>query len=399
MKVLHVIPSVSPTLGGPTQVVLNLVKALRECNIEAEIVTTNDHGATLLDVPLYQLTEYEQVPVWFLPRFSPPLKEYIFSSAITQWLWQNIRNYDILDNHYLFSYASTCAGAIARWQKVPYTVRTMGQLSPWALAQSQRKKQVYNLLIERHNLNGAAVIHCTSEGEAADVRNFGIKTPTVTLPLGVNQPVTLPDAKQKICEMYQISPTTPIVLFLSRLHYKKRPDLLIRSLSKLAITQSNFHLILAGTGEPEYLHYLQNLVLDSGLTAQTTFSGFVTGKDKDLLLQGSDIFVLPSFSENFGIAVAEALSHGLPVIITPDIQIAPEIFTANAGLIVPGEEEAIANAIAQLLSTPEQRYQLGENGKNLVKHHYSWNAIAYQLTEVYRTIIEKQKLPKNLNFS
>ncbi|MBE9224268.1 glycosyltransferase [Phormidium sp. LEGE 05292] len=395
MKVLHVIPSISPTLGGPTQVVLNLVKALRECKVEAEIVTTNDN----VDAPLYQLTEYEQVPVWFLPKSSVSLKEYFFSPAITKWLWQNIQNYDILDNHYLFSYASTCAGAIARWQNIPYTVRTMGQLAPWALAQSRRKKQIYSLLIERHNLHRAAAIHCTSEGEVEDVRNFGIKTPTVTLPLGVNQPETLPDAKQKIRELYQINQTTPIVLFLSRLHYKKRPDLLIRSLSKLALNQTKFHLILAGTGEPEYLEYLQKLVSDSGLTAQTTFSGFVTGKDKDLLLQGSDIFVLPSFSENFGIAVAEALAEGLPVIITPDIQIAPEISRANAGLIVPGEEETIASAIVQLLATPEQRYQLGENGKKLVKERYSWNAIACQLTEAYRTIIEKQTLPNNINFS
>jgi len=388
MKVLHVIPSISPTLGGPTQVVLNLVKALRECKIEAEIVTTNDN----VDVPLYQRTEYEQVPVWFLPKSSLSLKEYFFSPAITKWMWQNIRNYDILDNHYLFSYASTCAGAIARWQKVPYTVRTMGQLAPWALAQSQRKKQVYSQLIERHNLNRAAAIHCTSEGEVEDVRNFGIKTSTVTLPLGVNPSETLPDAKQKIHEIYQILPTIPIVLFLSRLHYKKRPDLLIHSLSKLALNQTKFHLILAGTGEPEYLEYLQKLVSDSGLTAQTTFSGFVTGKDKDLLLQGSDIFVLPSFSENFGIAVAEALAEGLPVIITPDIQIAPEISRANAGLIVPGEKETIANAIAQLLSTPEQRYQLAENGKKLVKERYSWNAIADQLIQAYLTIIEKNTL-------
>jgi len=393
VKVLHVIPSVSPSLGGPTQVVLNLVKALRECNIDAEIVTTNDNGTSLLDVPLYQKIEYEEVPVWFLPRFSPPLKEFIFSSAITKWLWQNIRNYDILDNHYLFSYASTCAGAIARWQKIPYTVRTMGQLSPWALAQSQRKKQIYSLLIERHNLQCAAAIHCTSAGEAEDVRNFGITTPTVTLPLGVNQPEEFPNAKQEIREIYQISPEVPIVLFLSRLHYKKRPDLLIRSLSKLALNQTKFHLILAGTGESEYLQELQNLVLDSGLTKQTTFAGFVTGKDKDLLLQGSNLFVLPSFSENFGIAVAEALAHGLPVIITPDIQIAPEISVANAGLIVPGEEAAMANAIAQLLDNPEQRYQLSENGKKLVKQRYSWNIIASQLTEVYRTIIEQQTLP------
>ena len=125
----------------------------------------------------------------------------------------------------------------------------------------------------------------------------------------------------------------------------------------------------------------------------------MTGQDKDLLLQGSDIFVLPSFSENFGIAVAEAMSHGLPVIITPDIQIAPEIAQSKAGLVTPGEVEPLADAIAQLLTSPSQRQQLGENGKILVKHRYSWNAIASQLTSVYRSIIEGQTLPNHITFS
>jgi glycosyltransferase involved in cell wall biosynthesis len=397
VKVLHVIPSVSQALGGPTQVVLNLVRALRECNVDAEIVTTNDNGSTLLQVPLNQCIEYEGVPIWFLPRFSPPLKEFIFSPAIAQWLWQHIREYDILDTHYLFSFAPTCAGAIARIQNVPYTVRTMGQLAPWALAQSRQKKQVYTSLIERHNLNRAAAIHCTSNGEAEDVRNFGIQTPTVTLPLGVNSPVYLPDAKEKIRHIYGISPETPVVLFLSRLHYKKRPDLLIQSLAKLA-HQKQFHLILAGSGEADYSDELKHLVASLGLAEQTSFVGFVEGMDKDLLLQGSDLFVLPSFSENFGIAVAEAMAAGLPVIITPDIQIAPEIAAAKAGVIVVGEIEALASAIAQLLDSPQLRQLMGENGKILVSRRYSWIAIASHLSDVYSSIVKQENLPQQMDF-
>ena len=398
MRVLHVIPSVSPALGGPTQVVLNLVRSLRACGVDAEIVTTNDNGSTLLDVPLNQRIEYEGVPVWFLPRFSPPLKEYIFSPAIARWLSQHIREYDILDHHYLFSFASTCAGAIARYSNVPYTVRTMGQLAPWALAQSRLKKQVYSALIERHNLNRAAAIHCTSNGEVEDVRNFGINTPTVTLPLGVDRPVEWPQAKQKLRQVYGIASDTPIVLFLSRLHYKKRPDLLIQTLGQLAQQNYQFHLILAGSGEADYLAYLKNLVSQLGLTEQTTFPGFVAGLDKDLLLQGSDIFVLPSFSENFAIAVAEALAAGLPVIITPDIQISPEIAQAKAGLVVPGEEKPIGDAIASLLSSPQQRQILGENGKSLANRRYCWNAIASHLSGVYSSIISRQILPKHITF-
>ena len=303
MKILHVIPSLSPRLGGPTQVALNLVKALRDCAFDAEIVTTNDNGPDLLDVPLYQRTEYEQAPVWFLPRFSPPLKEFIFSPALTQWLWRHIPDYDILDNHYLFSYASTCAGAIARQRNIPYTVRTMGQLAPWALAQSQLKKKLYTALIERHNLNRANAIHCTTVEEAKDVRNFGILTPLVTLPLGVDSPSDWPEAKQTLRQVYNIAATTPIILFLSRLHYKKRPDLLLQALGKLATQNYKFHLILAGSGEPTYLKHLKDLSSSLELTSQITWSGFVTGSDKDRLLHGADLFVLPSFSENFGIAV------------------------------------------------------------------------------------------------
>nr|WP_275993737.1 glycosyltransferase [Argonema antarcticum] len=218
------------------------------------------------------------------------------------------------------------------------------------------------------------------------------------MPLGVNQPVYWPQAKQKLREIYGIAVEKPVVLFLSRLHYKKRPDLLVQALGKLAAKQSKFHLVLAGSGETDYLNYLKSLVLSLGLTAETTFPGFVEGQDKDLLLQGADIFVLPSFSENFGIAVAEALAHGLPVIITPDIQIAPEIAAAKAGLVVEGEVEPLANAIAQLLTSPQQRQDLGENGKDLVQRRYSWSAIASHLTGVYRSIIERERLPDRITF-
>ncbi|MGC1395425.1 MAG: glycosyltransferase, partial [Coleofasciculaceae cyanobacterium] len=251
MKILHIIPSLNPALGGPTHVVLNLVKALQASGVDAQIATTNDWGNDLLDVPLNQCIEYEQVPVWFFERFSPPLKEFIFSTQLTRWLWQHAQDYDLIHTHYLFSYASTCAGAIARCQKIPYIMRTIGQLSPWALAQSRLKKQIYTAAIERHNLNHAAAIHCTCAGEAEDVQKFGIETPTLTLPLGVEMSPELPQAREILRAKHGIAPETPIVLFLSRLHYKKRPDLLLQSLSQLA--SPDFHLILAGSGEPHYL--------------------------------------------------------------------------------------------------------------------------------------------------
>ncbi|AFY43933.1 glycosyltransferase [Nostoc sp. PCC 7107] len=387
MKVLHVIPSISPSLGGPTQVVLNSVKALRDCGVDAEIVTTNHNCTTTFDVPLYQKTEYEQVPVWFLPYTSPALKEFIFSAPLTQWLWQNVRNYDILDNHYLFSYAPTCAGAIARWYKVPYTVRVQGQLSSWALTQSKLKKQVYSLLIERHNLNHAAAIHCASTEEAKDVRKFGIDTRTVILPLGVEKFPKFPQAKTRLRSVYGIPEQTPVILFLSRLRYNKRPDLLIKALSHIANLKGDFHLILAGDGEPNYVNYLQQLVTSLNLSNCVTFAGFVANEQKNLLLQGADLFVLPSLSENFSIAAAEAMAAGLPVIVSSEVQIAPDIITANTGLVVEGEIEPLIKAILRLLDSPTFRQVLGENGRRLAIQNYSWDSIALSLANVYEALI------------
>jgi len=392
MKVLHVIPSIAKVKGGPTQIILEMVKALRECGVDAEIVTTDDNGSERLDLPLRQRIEYEQVPVWFLPRFSQPMRDFIFSADLTCWLWKHLKDYDLLHTHYLFSFAPTCAAAIARQQKIPYIVTPYGMLTPWALAHQQFKKQIYSK-IERHNLNQSVAIHCSTPEETQDVRNFQVSTPSFIVPYGVHLPTPQPQAKQHLHRAYGIPDTTPIILFFSRLHPKKRPDLLLKALKPLASLNHDFHLILAGSGESGYLRYLTNLVSSLGLQSQTSMTGFVTGQKKDLLLQGSDLFVLPSFSENFGIAVAEAMAAGLPVIVTPDVQIAPDIAAEKAGLIVEGEVNALTDAITQLLASPDLRQQLGENGKRLVSRRYSWSAIAEKLTSVYTAISEEQALP------
>ncbi|MDJ1175388.1 glycosyltransferase [Roseofilum capinflatum] len=209
-----------------------------------------------------------------------------------------------------------------------------------------------------------------------------------TIPLGVDIPEIQPDAKAKLRAKYDIPLDATIILFLSRLHYKKRPDLLIEALHQVQSKRPNLYLLLAGSGDSEYIEQLKQLLHQLDLHHCTRFTGFVTGEDKDLVLQGSDLFVLPSFSENFGIAVVEAMAAGLPVIITPEVQIAPEIKQANAGLIVEGNRESVASAIAQLLTSEKQK--LSHNAQTLVKQCYSWPAIAERLADVDCSLIQNQ---------
>ena len=389
MKVLHVIPSLSPEWGGPTDALINFVQNLRQADVQVEVITTNDAGSVSLEVPVETWIDYQQIPVCFFPR-TLHFKAFAPSLRLRSWLKDHISAYDLVHTHYLFSYVPTVAASLARQHGIPYLVRTIGQLSPWALAQSRWQKKVYSHLLERHNLNCAAAIHCTTLGEAEDVISFGINTPKLILPLGVSPQEAIPNASIELRQTYQIPNDRLVILFLSRLHYKKRPDLLIEAIGQLPTDLPPVHLLLAGSGDSDYVHYLQSCVEKAGLTSRVTFAGFVTGLQKSLLLQGSDLFVLPSFSENFGIAVAEALLAGLPVIITEGVQLSPDVQAAQAGLVIPSDLDSLKSALNQVLRSPDLRQTLGNNARQLAKTQYHWSKITQNLIQAYEQILVGQ---------
>jgi glycosyltransferase involved in cell wall biosynthesis len=129
------------------------------------------------------------------------------------------------------------------------------------------------------------------------------------------------------------------------------------------------------------------LVKQYGLSPYVTFTGFVTGHQKALLLQGSNLFALPSFSENFGIAVAEALLAGLPVILTEGVQLSPDVQQAQAGLVINSDLENLTLAIEKLLRSPQLRQTLASNARNLAKTKYYWPSITQNLIQAYQEIL------------
>jgi glycosyltransferase involved in cell wall biosynthesis len=386
VKILHVIPSVSPARGGTSRAVLDMVRALRDSGIDAEIATTNDDGDALLDVQLGKLTRYDGIPTYFFPRFSPPLaalREFAFSGAFTTWLFRHITEYDSIHVHAIFSYTSTVTMAISRLRGIPYIVTPHGMLCKWSLDQGGRKKQTYLKSIERANLDRARAIHLTCEQEREDVIALNFKAETFILPLGLTDvPTEVPNAANLLRQNLNCPADEPIILFLARLHYKKGLDYLIPALGKLR--EQRFTFVLAGNGTPEYEAHIQSLLKIAGIEDRTRMVGFIEGTQKDLLLQGADLFALTSHSENFGIAVLEALVVGTPVLLTPGVGLSTVVRERELGYVAELNIEAITEALDRYLTDPTQAKQMGIRARQFTIDNYNWDKIAADLIQVYQ---------------
>jgi glycosyltransferase involved in cell wall biosynthesis len=368
--------------------VLGLSAALAAKNIDVTIITTDsngDIGQLPLDVPLNEPIQQNGYQIIYFRCY--PWRRYKFSFSLLQWLNENARQFDLAHIHALFSPVTTVAATIARYHHLPYIIRPCGMLDPADLQKKKRLKQIYATLLERPNLAGAAAIHFTSKEEAKISERFGLgstaKMPVprdLVIPLGVTAglfPKRLRESQ------------VPIILFMSRIEPKKGLDLLIPALESILGSGIEFHFILAGSNpqDADYETQIKVQIHNSSLAKYTTITGFVSGDLKVELLTKADLFVLPSYYENFGIAVAEAMAAGVPVVISDRIHIAEDIQQAEAGWVGPLEVGAIANSIKSALLNPQERQRRGLNGKEYAKKHYNWEAIAQQTIDAYQQIL------------
>lgn len=392
VKVLHVTPSVGLSRGGASQAVLELLQALQTQGVEVELVTTNDDGANLLDVPLNQEVLYQQIPTRFFPRFSPQIsavREFAFSGALTGWLWKHMAEYDLIHIHALFSYPATIAMSIARIQKIPYVQQPHGLLCEWSLQQSRLKKQLYLSLIERSNLKHSRRMIVTSVMEDREVKPLNLGVAQSLVPIGLSLPPTIPNAREQLRKQLQLPDHQPIILFLSRLHEKKGLDYLIPALGQL---KEPFTFVLAGSGTADYEREVEQLLIKAGIHNRTVRPGFVTGEFKNLLLQGSDIFALTSHSESFGVVVLEAMAAGLTTVLTPGVALASMLQEHQVGYVPDLEVNAIATTLKHCLDRPDQVSAIGQKARQLILNTYTWERIAAQLIQLYQSIDARSAL-------
>ncbi|MEL6383929.1 MAG: hormogonium polysaccharide biosynthesis glycosyltransferase HpsP [Cyanobacteria bacterium J06626_18] len=398
LKVLQIVPSFSLVYGGPSQMVRGFSQALAAAGASVTVVTTDSNGdvdEAPLDVPLVQPVPHDNYTVWYF-RCSP-FRRYKFSTGLLRWLWQHATDYDIAHIHALFSPVSSLAAAVLRQRGVPYLLRPLGTLDPADLQKKKQLKQLYAAVLERPNIVGAAAIHFTSAQEASVSERFSTQTPGIVLPLGVT-PLPEPDATIAVRDRFQIPCDRPILLFMSRLDPKKGLDLLIPALETLQQEGLDFHLMLCGANpqDRQYEQAIHTQIQNSPLQPHTTLTGFVSGDLKTALLNTADLFVLPSYYENFGISVAEAMLAGLPVVISNQVHIWQDIQQSQSGWICSCSQVSLTDQLRDALKSPEERRQRGHNAAQAAQKRYSWSAIAEGAIATYQSILSGKSLLQNV---
>jgi glycosyltransferase involved in cell wall biosynthesis len=392
MKVLHVIPSISVHAGGPSQAIFPMCRALREQGVDLLLATTDDglsgeNGTAPLQYEY--IGDYQGQPtIFFSSQIGASFK---YSRPFAQWLNSNVANYDVVHIHAVFNHACISAARACRKHEVPYIVRPLGTLDPWGMKQKRLRKKVFWQVGVKRMLSSAAAVHYTAKAEqTATEQSLGLNH-GVVIPLGIDPQTGKLASRNTLARKLPSLGEHSYVLVLSRLLPTKGIDVLLEAFLAL-VKQTDFaqwRLVLAGEGPVDYVATLKQTVAATGASEQVLFPGWLDGIEKEAALGNAALLALPSHHENFGLCVMEALSWGVPVLVSPQVSLAAEIEAAGAGWVAEIDRESIQSALEAALNSDEDRIQRGVNGR-MVAGRFNWSVIAARLTELYSSILESK---------
>jgi glycosyltransferase involved in cell wall biosynthesis len=388
LRILHVVPSYLPATryGGPIYSVHGLCRALAGLGHEVHVFTTNVDGDGDSDVPLGQPVDLDGVHVWYFSvnRF----RRLYYSPTMMRALQRRIADFDVVHLHSVFLWPSWAAARVARTSSVPYVLSPRGMLVRELVRRKSRwLKTCWIRLIETRNIEKASAIHITSKQEADDLGDFRFQLPPVwNIPNGIELPQ--PWSSDMLNEDVRlVTQQGEYALFLGRINWKKGLDRLIAAWAEVLDTQ----LVIAGNDEEGYLSELQGIAAKGGIEDRVTFlARFMSGADKEALFSSACLFILPSYSENFGNTVLEAMVRAIPVVVTEEVGAGEVVRKAEGGFVVDGRPESLSNAVKKLIEDPACGKKMGESARRLVAVKYSWAAVAGQMEEAYRNILKAQ---------
>lgn len=369
LRILQTVDSLAERQGGPSRTIVLLAEAQARLGPDVQLLARTEPQG---DAPL--APDPTLAPLTLVPGLRAR------AAAIARLL--RVPGPALLHDNGVWLPANLVAATTARRCGRPYVISPHGMLEPWALGWNPWRKRTAMALFQRRLLEQAAGLLATAEPERANLRRLVPRTPIATIANGVALPPAIPPHNPD-----PLAPRT--LLFLSRLHPKKNLPALLTAWGRLLARPDLAHwqLLVAGPDEQNHRAALARQIETLGPTPRITLAGPVADADKSALYAASDLFILPSNSENFGIVVAEALAHGRPVITTTGTPWA-ELPALGAGWWTAPTPQALAAAMAEAMALPPQaRAAMGARGAALVAARHGWPRIAEQTLAFYQWLL------------
>ena len=389
IRVVQAISSLARNAGGPSQSITGLCEHLARAGCKVDLCSIDTPaslgGAVEVDTSLLDL---------HLANLDGKLSSVFIPAPFRDMLTSHAAQCDIVHSHGLWQPTNRCAGAVADELAKPHVITIRGMLSPRAMQRSAWKKRIASLLFAKRMACQAACLNVLTLREMQDARAFGAKNPIAVIPNGICLPdlSSLPDKSEAQSRLGDL-PNKRLILFLGRIHPIKNIDGLIEAWSQLADEFDDWHLVIAGPDEVGQLGDLKEQVSQAGLDERVTFKGPAFGEDKQTLMGAADIYIQPSHTEGFSMAILEAMACGLPVAISSECNF-DEVAAANAGSVTGTDGDSIAEGLRRLLTLDESKLSaMGNRGRSLIEREYSWNTIAAKMMAVYNWLLDRAPMP------
>ena len=387
MHILHILPLITARAGGPVAFATEGAEALAALGVGSSLFST-DMGQTpsaggrrriepdelpanahLLDLHLFSV----QTP-----------RRLAFSPSLARCLARVTRQYDLVHIHSLWLFPQFAAQWAARRTRVPYIVSPHGALDPYLRRHGRPQKVLTNLTWQRRMLRDAALLHVTTEQERQLIADVAPATPRCTVPVGVwTERLHSAGDGDRFRARHLRGSDAKMVLFFGRITYKKGLDLLIRSFSHVARDCDTTVLVIVGPDDEGLQPRLERLARDIGLADRVIFPGPLYQADRADAFAACTVWALSSYTENFGVAVMEALAAGLPTIVSTEVNLAEVIHESGAGVVAGTHPDEFGSALVTLLRDENGRAALASRARALAAR-YDWTAVAPQLAAMYR---------------